>query len=193
MEFQKEENMQEESLNKRLLSVDKDISLFKLLLTPMELYILKRFLSEGRPFNVGELYFISIHTIFYFVFQDSKNKAQDYIDYRKKEEKFYSTLLNAGYGYSVGLQNDKVAKIYKEVFSFKNSLSETELLKRMCEKMIEHKIKFPSYDKIKKIVEEFEKRGVLLRLKKNSKLILYTLSPVFFTTFKDKKQEILNL
>lgn len=178
---------QEEGFKKSLLSVDKDISLFKLLLTPTELFILKFFFKEARPINLGEIYFVSTGLIFWSVTEkeDGVLKIKN-----NKESSLYIKSLN-GDGYGLNLLTKEQKQKMLNSFS-KQKLSQTEINKKMYESLVENKIKTPSYDKIKKVIESFESRGVLLKLKRE-RIATYTLNPELYSRFKDKIEEILNL
>ena len=61
--------MQEEiEITKQNPELKNDINLFKLILTPLELYSLKYFLSELHPLNVRDIYTQTINFIFTFTF-----------------------------------------------------------------------------------------------------------------------------
>lgn len=165
----------------------KDINLFRLLLTPSELYILKIFLANLRPLNIREIYELSIKTSFHFCFASKENNT-----FRTEYKNLWNTLLNAGYGGVTGLNEKDQQKIYDKIESFRDKEPESKHIDRQYKELVAYKIKNPSYDRIKTIVTSFENRGIL-QSRKESNLTLYTLNPKVYLSIKDKRIEILNL
>jgi len=163
-----------------------DINLFKLLLTPLELYVLKFFIAELRPLNVREVYRLSLFFIFNFVFNPEYEHTFASRVFLIKE------LVNAGYG-EQALDYKTKNKVMKEVFAQKEVLSETELTYLYYQKLKEHKTKIPSYDKFQYIFSRFERMGILHLKKGEGRIIYYVLNLKFYSSIKDRIQEIKKL
>jgi hypothetical protein len=165
--------------------VIKDIKLFKILLTPLELFTLKYILNNLRPLNVREVYSHSLFCLFLFVFADNDSTEKTTTTYQ-----FYiQQLVSAGYGNTLVDKSQK-KKIISEVFPVRKAISITECEKLYYKNLREHKSRIPSYEKFKGIFQRFEKMGILYRRAKEGKIILYGLNPLFYNNFKDKIQEI---
>lgn len=171
-------------LLEQLPELIKDVKLFKLLLTPLELYTLKTLLSEMHPLNIRSIYSTTINLLFRFKFTHPKLKSIP-----EKYERKINDLINEGYGYGViGKQN-----IENDIVSFGLSIegkSETETTKLQYELLKKYDIKVPSYDKFLKIFERFESIGIIYKRDKEGKVILYALNPKFYQAIKDKSKEI---
>lgn len=172
-------------LTKQTPELLKDVKLFKLVLTPLELYVLKRFLSDLHPLNIREIYTHSIFTIFLNTFGNESDRT-------KSEQMFITDLVGAGYGGSV-IDRQVAEKVIKEYARNKNLFSETKSNQFFFNKLKEYHTKLPSYEKFKAIVEGFENVGVVYKRTKQGKIILYGLNPNFYNLFKDKIQEIIKL
>jgi len=169
------------------LELKQDVTLFKIVLMPLELYVLKYFLINLRPTNIREVYtdaiFISFHQLF----------APETLQNPKYSYRFLvQNIVGAGYG--LGLirkkQRDKIMKKYVEE---SKGMSETRIRDMWLEQIKKHNSKTPSYDKIKGIFENFEKLGIIYKRGKEGKGIVYALNPHFYKMFKDKREEIIKL
>jgi len=167
----------------------KDATLFKLVLTPLELFTLKYFLSNIHPVNIRQVYSHAIEVLFLLCFGDKENypemKNTYYIN-------FFQQLISSDYGL-ICLDFKIRRKEFKEVYTNKNNISITDFKKAQLEKLKKYKAKVPSYDKFHKIFERFERIGIIYKRAKEGNIILYGLNPKFYNLFKDKTEEIINL
>lgn len=167
-----------------------DVQLFRLLLTPTELYVLKYFVYQFQPVNVRSIYSSSIHMLFFYSFS---SKSQNLIE-EKYFKMYLSCLRRAGYGTeSLFMSLQKKEKIMEKYSTPKYlNMSTTKLTEVYYNELVSNKIKVPSYDKIKKIVEDFTKQGILSKKKtKEEGTLYYTLTPEFYNSIKKRKEEFL--
>lgn len=163
-----------------------DVTLFKILLTPLELYVLKFFIINLRPTNIREVYTNAISICFFNLFLSGVSIEGEEEAYLKRE------VLNAGYGFGIVGEKDK-KEVKRKYYDSVKGLSETELSDIWLEQIKKYNSKTPSYDKIKAIFSKFEQIGILNKLGKDGKGIVYILSPDFYTTFKDDRHKIVSL
>lgn len=166
--------------------IKEDITLFKIILMPLELYVLKYFLSNLRPLNIREVYTHSIFTIFHHLFNPED------LQIATQGRNFVEDIVGAGYGYNY-VDNKKREKIIRKYHKEDSGLSETKSNELMLKEIISNGSKTPSYDKFKSIFENFERLGIIYKRGKEGKGIVYGLNPTFYSLFKDKIEEILNL
>lgn len=164
-----------------------DITLFKLVLMPLELYTLKYLLLNLRPTTIRELYTTSISICFHrLFFPEELNNPQ--FSYRYIQE----DLLKSGY--CLGIVDDKIKAIVKKKYVTEmHGKSETEKLRNWIKPLKEANSKYPSYEKFKSIFENFERLGIIYKRGKEGKGIAYGLNPHFYEAFKGKRKEIINL
>ncbi|PIO08118.1 hypothetical protein COU59_02225 [Candidatus Pacearchaeota archaeon CG10_big_fil_rev_8_21_14_0_10_34_12] len=181
------ENKQKTEIVEKNPQLKDDVTLFKIILMPLELYVLKFFLSNLRPTNIREVYTDAIFTCFHNLF------FPEGLQEANSSHKFLvQNLIGAGYGY--GLIDEKEKKdVVKKYLKETKSISETEQRKLWLEQIIKHNSKAPSYDKIKGIFENFEKLGIIYKRGKEGKGIVFALNPQFYNLFKDKRKEIIQL
>lgn len=163
-----------------------DINLFKLLLTPLELYVLKMFITELRPLNIREIHRMSLFFLFNFVFNPEYEQTFASKVFLIKE------LISAGYGETI-VDNKTKHKVMKEVYAKKNVLSETDFTELYYKILKEHRTKTPSYDKFQHIFSRFERMGVTHLRKGEGKIIYYGLNTTFYNSIKDRIPEIKRL
>ncbi len=169
--------------NIKIEDIDGNVNLIRLLLTPIELFVFKFFLIKGKPLNIREIYSSCIGIIFSFCLMPSPEKWEGYKAYKS----FYKNLEDADYGSFISVSENQKKKSIDFIANVK---TETDLINKQIEQLLKHKIKFPSYEKIKKLIDNFMKKGILVKIEKAS---LYTMNPNIFLQFKDKQEEILSL
>ena len=165
-----------------------DIDLIKLFLPPLELYTLKYFLLQGHPITIREIY---SQTIF-FLYMEVIGKQSRVSRLSDRMQNLVVNLVSSGYG-EVVVDRKVAVKIDKENALRKNVISETELTEDYIKSLKKCKSKIPSYDRFKTIVERFEDMGLIVKVAKEGKAILYTLNPKFYKATKEIKEEILKL
>lgn len=173
---------------KQTPELEKDIKLFKLILTPLELFTLKYFFYHLRPVNVREVYGHSLLVIFLQSFAEDSSETKT----KPIFSLFVEQLVSGGYG---GIYPDPKTrkKVMREVFSNKETHSKTKLEEDYNTQLKKYKGKIPSYDKFKGMFDRFERIGIIYKRTKDGKIILYGLNPIFYNIFKDKREEILHL
>ncbi len=174
-----------ENLNKdiKMEDIDGNVSLIKLLLTPIELFVFKFFLIKGKPLNIRKIYSSSIGIIFSFCLMPTPEKWEGYKAYKT----FYKNLEGANYGSFILLSDLEKKESISFISKVKN---ETDLVNKEIEQLLKNKIKFPSYEKLKKVVDNFIKKGILVKIEKTN---LYTMNPKIYLQFSKNKKEILEL
>lgn len=169
----------------------KDPKLFKLILLPSELFVLKYFLMELHPINIREIYRIAIAISFNVAFNPHWEQ-----EFEKASGGKYN-LVNrqlTSEGYGIGFFNEAYqVKIMKEFLKKSANTTEAGLAEVQYKILQEHKVKVLSYDKIQNIISRLESRGVLYKRGKEGKGIVYALNTKFYEIFKDKIPEILAL
>jgi hypothetical protein len=164
-----------------------DVKLFKVMLMPLELLVLKFFLVKIRPINIREVYTECIFMTFHNLFFEEELKSPSY------SYKFLvPDLINSGYGFGIVGEAEK-KKIRKKYIKEAKGISETKIRDMWLNQIKEHNSKTPSYDKIKAIFESFERLGIIHKRGKEGKGIVYRLNPYFYTAFEDKREEIIKL
>lgn len=164
-----------------------DISLFKVVLMPLELFVLKHLLHDKRPKNIREVYSDAIYICFNQLF------APDVLQDTKTNYRFYvPQIIGAGYGFGL-IDKKEQDKIIKKYVQESKGISETKVREMWLEQIKEHNSKTPSYDKIRAIFENFERLGIIYKRGKEGKGIVYALNPTFYNLFKDKIEEIVKL
>lgn len=164
--------------------LEKDISLFKLILMPLELFVLKCFLNDLRPINIREVYTHAIFIIFHFVFCPE--------ELEKRPNFFQNDLINAGYGcVLVGAKEKK--KILSEYSKKIEKVSETKIRQEQYDYLHKVNSRVPSYERIQNVFKKFEEVGIIYKRGLEGKGIIYALNPEFYKIFKDKIPQILRL
>ena len=162
--------------------ISEDIKLLRLIFNRLEFYTLKIFFFELRPFNIREIYSLTLEIIFNYIFSDSK-----------KEDIFkilIKDLIGAGYGTTI-ISPQKKKEIHKKVLKEIVGKSETEKQRIYYRVLRENKIKTPSYEKFKRIFKKFEDMDIIRKISKEGKIIFYTLNPKFYKMFEKKREEII--
>ncbi len=164
-----------------------DINLFKLILRPLELYVLKLFLINLSPKNIREVYtdaiFISFHQLFAPEKLQTLNNSYRFL---------VKDVISAGYGFGF-VKAEKRKKIIGEIVRESQGLSETKIRQLWLKQIKDHNSKTPSYDKIRAIFKKFEKIGIIYHRGKEGKGIIYGLNPQFYNVFKNKRKNIIEL
>jgi len=167
-----------------------DITLFKIILLPSELFLLKFFFIELRPMNIREVYSTSIFYLFHHLFENKNTKIMKIVDLNSRV--LTNSLIISGYGSS--LIDEPIKKRVMEGYSKElTNNSETKQEKYMLKEMIKNNSKVPSYDKIKTTFSSLERMGIIYKRGKEGKGIIYALNPFFYSKFKDKRDEIINI
>lgn len=164
-----------------------DINLFKIILMPLELFVLKYLLINLRPTNIREVYTNAISICFFSLFS-----PEDLEDPKEKYKFLHSSVLSAGYGYGL-IQDNERKKVIKEYLKKSEGSSETKITNFWLKQIQNHNSKTPSYDKIKGIFNNFEKLNIIYKRGKEGKGIVYALNPAFYNQFKDRIKEIIAL
>tara|TARA_Y100000034_G_scaffold92253_1_gene111421 strand:- start:1533 stop:2069 length:537 start_codon:yes stop_codon:yes gene_type:complete len=159
----------------------KDIKILKVVLHPLELFVLKKFVVNLTGRTIGKIYTDAMELIFYSNFQPELVKN---FNLNELEESGYER------------RNISEKEIKKEMDNApeKDFISITNLNNWMIAILKKYKIKYPSYDKFEYIVKDFVNSGVLKeRENRSGKGIFYILNPNFYTIYKDKFREIAKL
>lgn len=173
------------SLIEKHPQLEKDVSLYKVVLLPLELYVLKYILKQMRPFNVREIYSESIFISWCSLF---------FLPNIPEEHKHISEALrSAGYGIGLIPEKDKEKLTEQYQKTLKSNLSETKQRDLMMEDIKKYHSKTPSYDKILYIIKTFERQGLVYLRGKEGKILLYAINPQFYLKIKPHIQEILDL
>ncbi|MCX6748209.1 MAG: hypothetical protein NT076_01245 [Candidatus Pacearchaeota archaeon] len=178
-------NIQLTKQNPELLD---DVKLFKIILTPLELFVLRYILTGLHPFNIREIYVKALHLLLIETFGDKVDVEET----KKTDMHFIEDLSNAGYN-GVYFQEKEKSEETDKLFSGIKNLSSTRANELFYKKLKSLNVKVPSYDIFKAIVERFESVGIVYKRAKQEKIILYALDTNFYKLFKDKIEEIKKL
>lgn len=182
-----EEKEEKIEVTQRNPELKQDVTLFKIILMPLELYVLKYLLINLRPTNIREVYTDAIFICFHQLF------APEVLEDPKTSYRFLVPhLMSAGYGYGLVPRIEREKILYQYVKESKG-LSETELRKTWLEPIKKYHSRTPSYDKIKGIFNNFERLGIIYKRGKEGKGIVYALNPKFYNQFKDQREKIIKL
>lgn len=155
----------------------KDITLFKIILTPLELYSLKLFLIDPQPKRIRDIQLFTIRAIFTNVF------------YKNGQEYKLLNLLHAeGYGLI-----DLNLKLDTKLHEVKKSSTIEDEIKNKTAYLRKYKVKCPSYELIQSMVENLEKNFILKSRTRDDNSKFFIINPNFYIHFKDNFKEILAL
>jgi hypothetical protein len=167
--------------------ITKDVSLLKIILMPLELYVLKYLLLNEMPTNIREVYSDAILICFGQLF------FKDIIEDPKTNYRFLTPqIISAGYGFGL-IDPKEQKKVMEKYVKETKGMSETKIRNLWLEQIKKHHSKTPSYDKIRYIFENFERLGIIYKRGKEGKGIVYALNPNFYNQIKDKRKEIISL
>jgi len=171
------EKEQEVSFTQKYPEVLRDTSLFKVILTPLELYVLKLFIRDLNPRTIRDIQLYTIRLIFDGVFfKSAKMEDADLIE----------QLLKEGYG-SQNLSHKNIKSAIKDTTTIEAEIKDKfSLLKK-------HKVKCPSYEMLQASIENLEKAFILTHRRRDEVSKFYLINPNFYIHFKDKLNEIKNL
>jgi len=162
-------------------SVKEDINLFKIILTNLELYILKIFLLDQSPKTIRDIQLKTIRLIF----------DRAIFQHRKIEEvsnKLQEHLLAEGYGKGI------IEKIKEKDLTSTLNLSTIDAeIKAKTTLLKKYNMKVPSYDLIQVIVQNFEMVGILKTRRRDKTSVYYLINPEFYKEFKNRFEKILEL
>lgn len=158
-----------------------DVSLFKLILPPLQLYVLKYFIYNKRPVSVRETYTYAINSLWENLFNPGEWRPA-----------FLEELKAAGYCFVIVNEKER-RRAAQKICDGNKTIRRTELIKAKYKALQEVGAKVPSYDKLLAIFQRFERLGILKKIGKEGKAILYVLNPLFYIQFKSKFKKIIQL
>jgi len=195
--------------------LQKEISLFKIYLTPLELYILKLFMANPSPKTTMDVKKNIVEVIWESTFDDGTKVTKDGYDekdildlYNKHKKNLpakmrespvlsgsylYSFLLNMQLveeGYSINSWKSK--KTNKAILYFEKFKS-SEMIKQKEKILKKEGIKIPSFELLKSLIEGLTELGFFMRRSRERNIVFYTFNPKFYLIFKEKANEILSL
>jgi hypothetical protein len=169
-------------------SLHNEISLFKIYLTPLELFILKVFMINPSPKTTRDLQIGAINLIYDWTFYVEDEKRDEIKKDIENERNLLSQLLEENYG-SIHIKSKKTTK---GVFYFRE-LSRSKEIDEKKSLLKNEGVKFPSFDLLRGIMEGLEIMGVLKTRERERNIIFYVINPKFYLTFKDKAETIIKL
>jgi len=167
-------------------SLQNEISLLKIYLTPFELYILKFFMINPSPKTTREIQIATTHLLWNVTFKQEGVEIKE--TPRGRSVNLLKQLGEEGY-FSGVIQ----PRTTKKTPSYFYKISYSEEIKEKQKMLKENGVKIPSFDFIKSIMQELEKMGFLATRERKRNIVFYMINPKFYMAFKNKSKEIIEL